>query len=160
MLKRVFGPRARGPGRGNLLPRTRSWSGALIFASDRFHRGESGSPDLSRPKFTSQKRTQKRTEAFSFLLRPAIVRGVAPNAADLPPHHIQDAAALHHGLRRICLNIFKPAPKACLATEHEMTIYRGRLARLAVHLPAPSLKSAWRRRAPRRRDFRWEHLAN
>lgn len=66
----------------------RSRSGAQIFASDRFHRGEPGSPDVSRPKFTSQKRTQKRTKAFSFLLLPAIVDGVAPNAADLPPHHI------------------------------------------------------------------------
>lgn len=88
MLNRDFGPRGRVPGRVNLLPQTRSRSGAQIFDSDRFHRGESGSPDLSGPKFTSQKRTQKRTKAFSFLLLPAVVRGIAPNAADLPPHHI------------------------------------------------------------------------
>lgn len=95
MLSRDLGPRGRAPGRANLLPQTRSRSGAQIFASDRFHRGESGSPDLSRPKFTSQKRTQRRTKAVSFLLLPAIVGGVAPNAADLPPRRSRDADQVH-----------------------------------------------------------------
>lgn len=85
MLNRDLGPRGHVPGRADLLV-----PGPVLksLRSDRFHRGEPGSPDVSRPKFTSQKRTQKRTKAFSFLLLPAIVDGVAPNAADLPPHHI------------------------------------------------------------------------
>lgn len=71
-----------------------------IFGSDRFgmdpppprqNQGESGSPDLSRPKFTSQERTQKTTKASSSLLLPAIVHVGAPNAADLLPHHTPGA---------------------------------------------------------------------
>lgn len=72
---------------------------AKIFGSDRFrmdppprqNRGESGSPDLSRPKFTSQERTQKTTKASSSLLLPAIVHVGAPNAADSLPHHTPGA---------------------------------------------------------------------
>lgn len=95
----------------------------------RQNRGESGSPDLSRPKFTSQEGTQKTTKACSSLLPAAIV----PRAAVLLPHPrggagggSPDAATL------VCLNIFKPAPKACLATEHEITICWSWRARLAV----------------------------
>lgn len=67
---------------------------AKIFGSDRFRIDPplaEGSPDLSRPKFTSQERTQKTTKASSSLLLPAIVHVGAPNAADLLPHHTPGA---------------------------------------------------------------------